>query len=119
MSLLNKNTLNNIEINFKNKKDINNFIEDNIDIASTFFNFTFNKIYSYKEFDNKLRSMLILASMVANNEIEPYKLYLEYFSNVLKVNEIYCILFQAIPYCGFNQVYGLIKTTNEFLKLKR
>lgn len=100
----------------KDSKAINDFINDNTNIAVPFLNFAFDQVYQTVKIDEKTKALIILASMVAINKKDTYKLYLDYFVNQLEINEIYDVLFQGIAYCGFSNVYSLIKTTNDYLK---
>lgn len=50
--------------------------ETNPEYVETFLNFAFDEVYDYGNYDKKLRWMIILAIMIAQNTRDRYKVFL-------------------------------------------
>ena len=91
--------------------------ETNPEYVETFLNFTFDEVYEHGSYDKKLRMMIILASMIAQNTRDRYKVFLAGALNIgITPEEIMEIVYQAIPYCGIARVFDIIYDTNEVLE---
>lgn len=93
--------------------------ETNPEYVETFLNFAFDEVYEHGKFDKKLRMMIILASMIAQNTRDRYKVFLAGALNIgITPEEIMEIVYQAVPYCGIARVFDIIYDTNEVLEQK-
>ena len=91
--------------------------ETNPEYVETFLNFAFDEVYEHGNYDKKLRWMIILASMIAQNTRDRYKVFLAGALNIgIKPEEIMEIVYQAVPYCGIARVFDIIYDTNEVLE---
>ena len=81
-----------------------------------FLNFAFGDVFKDTNLDNKTRMMVILASMIAQNTVPRYKVFLKAALGIgLTPVEAKEIVYQAIPYVGIARVFDLIYATNEVL----
>lgn len=91
--------------------------ETNPEYVETFLNFAFDEVYDHGNYDKKLRWMIILASMIAQNTRNRYKVFLAAGLNIgITPEEIMEIVYQAVPYCGIARVFDIIYDTNEVLE---
>lgn len=91
--------------------------ETNPEYVETFLNFAFDEVYDHSNYDKKLRWMLILASMIAQNTRDRYKVFLAAGLNIgITPEEIMEIVYQAVPYCGIARVFDIIYDTNAVLE---
>lgn len=91
--------------------------ETNPEYVETFLNFAFDEVYDHAPYDKKLRWMVILASMIAQNTRDRYKVFLAGALNIgITPEEIMEIVYQAVPYCGIARVFDIIYDTNEVLE---
>ena len=91
--------------------------ETNPEYVGTFLNFAFDEVYEHGNYDKKLRWMIILASMIAQNTRDRYKVFLAGALNIgITPEEIMEIVYQAVPYCGIARVFDIIYDTNEVLE---
>ena len=91
--------------------------ETNPEYVETFLNFAFDEVYEHGNYDKKLRWMVILASMIAQNTRDRYKVFLAAGLNIgIIPEEIMEIVYQAVPYCGIARVFDIIYDTNEVLE---
>ena len=91
--------------------------ETNPEYVETFLNFAFDEVYEHGNYDKKLRWMIILASMIAQNTRDRYKVFLAAGLNIgITPEEIMEIVYQAVPYCGIARVFDIIYDTNEVLE---
>lgn len=91
--------------------------ETNPEYVETFLNFAFDEVYDHGNYDKKLRWMIILASMIAQNTRDRYKVFLAAGLNIgITPEEIMEIVYQAVPYCGIARVFDIIYDTNEVLE---
>lgn len=91
--------------------------ETNPEYVETFLNFAFDEVYEHGNYDKKLRWMIILASMIAQNTRDRYKVFLAGTLNIgITPEEIMEIVYQAVPYCGIARVFDIIYDTNEVLE---
>ena len=89
----------------------------NPEYVEMFLNFAFDEVYDHKPYDKKLRWMVILASMIAQNTRDRYKVFLAGGLNIgITPEEIMEIVYQAVPYCGIARVFDIIYDTNEVLE---
>ncbi len=91
--------------------------QTNPEYVETFLNFAFDEVYEHGNYDKKLRWMIILASMIAQNTRDRYKVFLAGALNIgITKEEIMEIVYQAVPYCGIARVFDIIYDTNEVLE---
>lgn len=91
--------------------------ETNPEYVETFLNFAFDEVYDHSNYDKKLRWMIILASMIAQNTRDRYKVFLAGALNIgITPEEIMEIVYQAVPYCGIARVFDIIYDTNAVLE---
>lgn len=91
--------------------------ETNPEHVETFLNFAFDEVYEHGNYDKKLRWMIILASMIAQNTRDRYKVFLAGALNSgITPEEIMEIVYQAVPYCGIARVFDIIYDTNQVLE---
>ena len=91
--------------------------ETNPEYVETFLNFAFDEVYDHAPYDKKLRWMVILASMIAQNTRDRYKVFLAGALNIgITPEEIMEIVYQAVPYCGIARVFDIIYDTNAVLE---
>lgn len=91
--------------------------QTNPEYVETFLNFAFDEVYDHSNYDKKLRWMVILASMIAQNTRDRYKVFLAGGLNIgITPEEIMEIVYQAVPYCGIARVFDIIYDTNEVLE---
>ena len=91
--------------------------ETNPEYVETFLNFAFDEVYEHGKYDKKLRLMVILASMIAQNTRDRYKEFLVGGLNIgITPEEIMEIVYQALPYCGIASVFDIIYDTNSVLE---
>ncbi len=91
--------------------------ETNPEYVETFLNFAFDEVYEHGNYDKKLRWMIILASMIAQNTRDRYKVFLAAGLNIgIAPEEIMEIVYQAVPYCGIARVFDIIYDTNQVLE---
>lgn len=75
--------------------------ETNPEYIDIFLNFAYEDVYDHGNYDKKLRWMVILASMIAQNTRDRYKVFLAAGLNIgITPEEIMEIVYQAVPYCG-------------------
>ena len=91
--------------------------ETNPEYVETFLNFAFDEVYEHGSYDKKLRWMIILASMIAQNTRDRYKVFLAAGLNIgITPEEVMEIVYQAVPYCGIARVFDIIYDTNQVLE---
>lgn len=91
--------------------------ETNPEYVEIFLNFAFDEVYDHSNYDKKLRWMIILASMIAQNTRDRYKVFLAAGLNIgITPEEIMEIVYQAVPYCGIARVFDIIYDTNQVLE---
>ena len=91
--------------------------ETNPEYLDIFLNFAYEEVYDHGTYDKKLRWMVILASMIAQNTRDRYKVFLAASLNIgITPEEIMEIVYQAVPYCGIARVSDIIYDTNAVLE---
>lgn len=91
--------------------------ETDSEYLEVFLNFAFKDVYDQSNYDKKKRWMVILASMIAQNTVPRYKVFLAAGLNIgLTPVEVKEIVYQAIPYVGIARVFDIIYATNEVLE---
>ena len=91
--------------------------ETNPEYVEMFLNFAFEEVYDHGNYDKKLRWMVILASMIAQNTRDRYKVFLAAGLNIgITPEEIMEVVYQAVPYCGIARVFDIIYDTNQVLE---
>jgi 4-carboxymuconolactone decarboxylase len=81
-----------------------------------FDNFAFDDVINHGGFDTRTRMMLILASLIACQSLNEYKVMLVAALNVgVTPVEAKEILYHSVPYVGLAKVFDFIHATNEVL----
>ena len=87
------------------------------ELIEVFDNFAFDEVPGYGNLDTRTRLMVILASMIASQALDDYKVMLGGALNVgVTPVEVKEIVYQAVPYVGMAKVYDFIHATNEILE---
>jgi 4-carboxymuconolactone decarboxylase len=87
------------------------------ELIEVFDNFAFDEVISYGNLDTRIRMMVILASLIAQQTLSEYKVMLTGALNVgVTPIEAKEILYQAIPYVGIAKAFDFIHATNETLE---
>ena len=87
------------------------------ELIEIFENFAFNEVVSYGNLSEKDRMMVILASLIASQALEQYKIMLDGALNIgVTAVEAKEIVYQAVPYVGMAKVFDFIHATNEVLE---
>jgi len=86
------------------------------ELIEVFDNFAFDEVLSYGNLDARMRLMVILASLIAQQTLTEYKVMLGGALNVgVTPVEVKEIVYQAVPYVGIAKVIDVLHATNEFL----
>lgn len=86
------------------------------ELIEIFDNFAFDEILNHGNLNTKTRIMVTLASTIAQNTVNEYRMLLSAaFNNGVTPVEIKEILYQSVAYVGVARVIDFIKVTNEFL----
>jgi 4-carboxymuconolactone decarboxylase len=81
-----------------------------------FDNFAFDEVIGHGGFDTRTRLMIILASLIACQALNEYKVMLGAALNVgVTPVEAKEILYHAVPYVGLAKVFDFLHATNEVL----
>ena len=87
------------------------------ELVEVFDNFAFDEVLSYGNLDERCRSMVILATLIASQTLSEYKVVLGGALNLgLTPVEAKEIVYQAVPYCGIAKVFDFLHATNEILE---
>src|SRR5208283_2852366 len=87
------------------------------ELIDVFDNFAFDEVLSYGNLDTKIRLMVILASLIAQQTLSEYKVILGAALNVgVTPIEVKEIVYQSVPYVGIAKVFDFIHATNEVLE---
>ncbi len=87
------------------------------ELIEVFDNFAFDEVLTYGNLDTRTRLMVILASIIASQALDEYKVMLGGALNVgVTPVEVKEIVYQAVPYVGMAKVYDFIHATNEILE---
>lgn len=87
------------------------------ELAEVFENFAFDEVLCHGNLATKTRLMVILASLIAQQTLNEYKLILGGALNVgITPVEVKEIVYQAVPYVGIAKVIDFINATNEILE---
>lgn len=87
------------------------------ELVEVFDNFAFDEVLSYGNLDERCRSMVILATLIASQTLSEYKVMLGGALNLgLTPVEAKEIVYQAVPYCGIAKVFDFLHATNEILE---
>lgn len=87
------------------------------ELIEVFDNFAFDEVLSYGNLDTKIRLMVILASLIAQQTLSEYKVMLGGALNVgVTPIEVKEIVYQSVPYVGIAKVFDFINATNEVLE---
>ncbi len=85
-------------------------------LIEMFDNFAFDEVIGHGTLDRSTRLMVILASMIACQAVNEYKVMLGGALNVgVTPIEAKEILYQAVAYVGMSKVYDFLHATNEVL----
>lgn len=89
------------------------------ELIEVFDNFAFDEVISYGNLDTKTRLMVILASLIASQTLNEYKIMLGGALNVgVTPIEIKEIVYQSVPYVGIAKTLDFLIATNEILQNK-
>lgn len=87
------------------------------EIIDVFDNFAFDEVLSYGNLDTKIRLMVILASLIAQQTLSEYKIMLGGALNIgVTPIEVKEIVYQSVPYVGIAKAFDFIHATNEILE---
>lgn len=96
---------------------MNKFEGTDPEFAEFFENFSQNEVAHYGKLKPKTRLQIILASAIATQSLNLYKIMLEKaLDNEVTPVEAKEIVYQAVPYAGYARVYDFINATNEILE---
>jgi len=88
--------------------------ETDPELIQIFDNWAFDEVIGKSNLDTKTRMMVILASNIACQAMNEYRMFVNAALNVeITPVEIKEILYQAVPYVGMAKVIDFIYTTNE------
>ena len=88
--------------------------ETDPELIQIFDNWAFDEVIGKSNLDTKTRMMVILASNIACQAMNEYRMFVNAALNVeITPVEIKEILYQAVPYVGIAKVIDFIYTTNE------
>lgn len=98
---------------------ISGLINTDPEFAALFNDFAFNEVAAHGNLDLKTRVMVILASTIATQSLNEYKIIAEAGLNAgLTPVEIKEIVYQSVPYLGISKVYDFLLATNEIFEQK-
>lgn len=87
------------------------------ELIELFDNFAFDEVLEFTRLDVKERSKIILASLIAMQCLEEYKVMLDGALNVgVSPIEVKEIVYQAVPYAGMGKVFDFLHATNNLLE---
>lgn len=111
---ISKTAQKNYEELFTNDKSV---LEDtDPELIELFNNFAFDEVVSYGKINIKIRLMVILASMIAMQTLNEYKVMLNGALNIgITPVEVKEIVYQSVPYVGIAKTLDFIHATNEIL----
>lgn len=112
---INKTAEKNHEELFLNHKSV--LKEKDPELVEIFDNFAFDEVMQYGDMDVKTRLKVILASLIAQQSLNEYKVMMKGAMNVgVTPIEIKEIVYQAVPYCGMAKVFDFLHATNDILE---
>ena len=86
------------------------------EFIEAFDNFAFDEVIGYGGFDARTRLMIVLASLIACQSLNEYKVMLGGALNVgLTPIDAKEILYHAVPYVGLAKVFDFLHATNQVL----
>jgi len=86
------------------------------ELVAFFDNFAFDEVIAESHLPTKLRLLLILASLIAQNTMGEYRAMLGAALNVgVTPVEAKEVVYQCLPYVGIGRVYDALDVTNEVL----
>ncbi len=86
------------------------------DLIEIFDNFAFDEVLRHCSLDAQTRLMVQLASMIASQALQEYRVMLGAALTVgVTPVEVKEIVYQAVPYVGMSKVFDFIHATNEIL----
>ena len=87
------------------------------ELIEVFDNFAFDEVISYGYLDTKTRLSVILASLIAMQTLNEYKVMLVGALNIgVTPVEVKEIVYQSVPYVGIAKAFDFIHATNEILE---
>ena len=87
------------------------------ELIEVFDNFAFDELLADHQIDERLRLLLILASLIAQQALSEYRVMIEAALTVgVSPVEIKEVLYQAIPYIGIGKAYDFLHATNDVLR---
>lgn len=100
----------------KEEKKMNNLNSTDPELATMWQNFS-SEVRGHGHLDTKSRYLSLLASHIALQSINEYKLLLaEAIDNGVTPTEVKEVVYQTIPYAGMAKVYDFLIVTNEILE---
>ncbi|MCC8062464.1 MAG: carboxymuconolactone decarboxylase family protein, partial [Rikenellaceae bacterium] len=94
----------------------NALLENDPELAGIFGNFAFGETQRYGELDTRTRILVTLASAIAQQASDTYRLTLRAaIANGITPVEIKEVLYHTVPYVGMAKVVDFIGVTNDFL----
>lgn len=89
------------------------------ELVEIFGNFAFDEVLRHGALDPRTRSMVILASLIAMQSLNEYRILLEAALNAgVTPVEAKEVVYQAVPYVGMGQAFDFISATNEVLSAR-
>jgi len=89
------------------------------EMVEIFGNFAFDEVLRHGALDARTRSMVILASLIATQSLNEYRILLEAALNAgVTPVEAKEVVYQAVPYVGMGQAFDFISATNEVLSAR-
>lgn len=86
------------------------------DFMTSFLNFAADETIEKAGIDERSRQLAIIAGLVGVNALKLYKSLLPTALKALKPEEIKEILYQAVSYIGFSQIYDFFDYTNKYFQ---
>jgi 4-carboxymuconolactone decarboxylase len=87
------------------------------EFVELFDNFAFDEVIAYGNLSTRTRLMVILASLIAMQTVNEYKVMLGGALNVgVTPVEVKEIVYQAVPYAGIARAFDFLHATNEILR---
>lgn len=94
--------------------------ETDPEFIELFDNFNFDEVLQYSNLDVQTRMKLTLASLIAVQSLNEYKIMITGALNVgVTPIEIKEVLYQAVPYVGLGKVFDFLNATNDVFKAQK
>jgi 4-carboxymuconolactone decarboxylase len=84
------------------------------ELIDLFDNFAFDEVLSHGNLHTRTRLMVILASLIAQQTLNEYKVMLGGMLNIgVTPVEVKEIVYQSVPYVGYPRAFNAIRCINE------